>query len=213
MGNPYGNNGFNRIQQQQQQRPMQQAGYVDPRFNQQQQMAPQQMQQAGYVDPRFNQQQQMQGQQMYGQPAYGQPAYGQPTYGQQGYVDPRFNQQQMQQQMQMQQRQMMNPMGNQLLSGQQPQFGQPIQGNFGAPPQQSTMGRAISSSVDDVTPNNVTQSNQQPVKQQEPEINVEMFGPADGSEFPPYYNKNTEKLVKIYNKDTFTYTWKIDKIK
>ena len=158
-------------------------------------------------------------QQMAPQQMYGQPAYGQPAYGQQGHVDPRFNQQQqqqMQQQMQMQQRQMMNPMGNQLLSGQQPQFGQPTQGNFGAPQQQSTMGRAISSSVDDVTPNNVTQptqSNQQPVKQQEPEINVEMFGPADGSEFPPYYNKNTEKLVKIYNKDTFTYTWKIDKIK
>ncbi len=219
MANPYGNNGFNRIQGQSQQ----QAGYGQPQMQRQPQMAGYgQPQQAGYVDPRFANQMQ-------------QPMYGQPQ--QAGYVDPRFTNQmqhpqsayqqmtpQQIQQIQMQQMQaqqmhmrgQMPGMGlNPMQNMPQPQFGQPTQGAFGQP-QQPAAGRAISSIVEDVTPNisqqQPQQNNQPVIEEPKQEINEDVFGPADGSEFPPYYNKSTEKLIKVYNRDTMTYTWKIEKL-
>ena len=224
MANPYGNNGFGRIQGQPQPQQMnRQQGYADPRFGNQQPMYGGQPQmQQGYVDPRFGNQ----------QPAsYMDPRFGnqQPT----GYMDPRFagqqgmygtqpqmtpqqmQQMQMQQmQMQQMQRQMPGSGINPMQAAAQPQFGQPMQQQFGQP-QQQTVGKAFSSIVEDVKPTTNAfqqQTQQEPVKQQEPEVGEEMFGPADGFEFPPYYNKNTERLVKVYNRDTMTYTWKIEKL-
>ena len=217
--NPYGNNGFNRINQQQRQ--------ADPRYQQQQyqrQVNPQQQAyaQSGYQQP-YQQRQ-----------AYAQPGYQQP--GQQ-YVDPRFQQPVADPRFQqpMYQQPVMDPRFQQPMMD--PRFQQPMQQPYGQPyrttvaQQQNSFGRmnnpmqqqqafnqigekTISSAVEDVEINSNPQTQRQqptinqPVKN---EIRCQDLSPADGHEFPPYYDKDTERLEKVIDESTCTYVWKIVK--
>ena len=216
--NPYGNNGFARLNQQQrqpnpqQQRPaygqpygqpyQQGQPYAQPGFQQpmQQQYTDPRFQQQQYVDPRFQQQMQ----QPYGQPMYQRP------------IDPRFQQP------------IQQPFGQPYG---QPGYQQPYRATMGQ--QQAVFGRTntpqqyqqsldagaektFSSMVEDVkiTPVNqnpiqTTQNTQQTQIVKKPVC--EYLSPADGHEFPPYYDKDTEKLEKVIDEKTCTYTWKIVK--
>jgi len=219
--NPYGNNGFNRINQQRQQQPQQQQ-YVDPRFRQ--------------MNPGFGQPQMQQG---YNQPGYGQPAYNQmqqpmdprfqrpmqqPMYQQP--VDPRFNQMQQMQQgfgqpafNQMQQPMYQQPMRQGYVPSmgqQQTTFGQLPNQQFNQPTQVPNGAKTFSSMVDDVKPNVQTVNQTQQYNQVE-QSNVtqepipENVGPATGHEFPPYYDPNTEVLEKIIDNASRSYVWKLEK--
>jgi hypothetical protein len=216
MNNPYGNNGFNRLNPSQQQRTanpspnlghQQQPGYQQPGYQQ-----PAGYQQPGYnprfqqpMDPRFMQQQ------MYQQPMdprfMQQPMYQQP-------MDPRFQQQ-------MYQQPMYNRPNNFYSSAapmQNTSYGQPLNPNpgYGAPVTPNT-GRVFSGTVtNSPKPNtnvntnlnsNANISNQQPVKE---ETGCKNVAAADGHEFSPYYDPDTEKLKQIVDNDC-NYTWKIDK--
>jgi len=208
--NPYGNSGFNRINQQQRQ--------VDPRYQQQQQQQQNQRQvdprfQQQYVDPRFQQQ--------YIDPRFQQAGYQQPI------TDPRFQQP------------VMDPRFQQAGYQQQyvdPRFQQPMQQSYGQPygstvaQQQNSFGRmdnpmqqqnsfnqigerTISAAVEDVEINSNPQTQQQPTINQpvKNEVRCQDLSPADGHEFPPYYDKDTERLKKVVDENTCTYIWKIVK--
>ena len=193
--NPYGNNGFNKINQQHKQTYAQtiyQQLMADPRY--QQLMADPRLQQL-IMDPRF----------------------------QQLVMDPRF--QQLITNLKFQQP-MMNSMSQQTM---QPMYGQPYkntmaqqQNSFGRmnnPMQQQNSfnqigERTISAAIEDVVVNNNPQSqtyrttNTTPIKK---EVRCQDLSPADGHEFPPYYDKDTERLEKVIDRNTCTYTWKIVK--
>ena len=213
--NPYGNNGFNRINQTQRQ--------PDPRYQQQyqRQINPQQpYAQTTYQQP-YQQRQ-----------VYVQPGYQQPT---QQYIDPRFQQPVMDPRFQqpMYQQPTMDPRFQQPMMD--PRFQQPMQQPYGQPyrstvaQQQNSFGRmnnpmqqqafnqigekTISSAVEDVEINNSPQTQQQPTINQpvKNEVKCQDLSPADGHEFPPYYDKDTEKIEKVVDRNTCTYTWKIVK--
>ena len=186
--NPYGNNGFNRINQTQRQ--------PDPRYQQQyqRQINPQQpYAQTTYQQP-YQQRQ-----------VYVQPGYQQPT---QQYIDPRFQQPVMDPRFQ----QPYNQPYRTTMVQQQTSFGRmnnPMQQHQ---PYNQIAEKTISSAVEDVVLNNNSQIQQstvsQPVKN---EVKCQDLSPADGHEFPPYYDKDTEKIEKVVDRNTCTYTWKIVK--
>jgi len=212
--NPYGNNGFNRINQTQRQ--------PDPRYQQQQQQYQRQINpQQPYTQTTYQQPYQQ-------RQAYAQPGYQQPT---QQYIDPRFQQPMMDPRFQqpMYQQPVMDPRFQQPMMD--PRFQQPYNQPYRTTmvQQQTSFGRinnpiqqhqpynqiaekTISSAVEDVEINNNTQVQQttvsQPVKN---EVRCQDLSPADGHEFPPYYDKDTEKLEKVVDRNTCTYTWKIVK--
>lgn len=210
MANPYGNNGFNRLNQQQQRQPgygqpQQPQGYGQPTYGQPQGFGQPQGYGQPAMDPRVAQQQQMMQQQMIQQQMMQQQmmqrqpqGYGQPV------MDPRVAQQQMMQR---------QPAYGQPQGFGQPAYGQPGYGQpqgFGQPQTPSTA--PISSMIDNVTPNLNNNQTQKEVRVEPTKPVCDNLSPADGSEFAPYYDKSTEKLVKVINEETCTYTWKIEKI-
>jgi len=220
--NPYGNNGFNRINQQRQ---PQQQQYVDPRFRQ---MNP------GFGQPQmqqvYNQPQMQQG---YGQPAFNQmqqpmdPRFQRPVQQSmyQQPMDPRFNQMQMQQGYgqpafnQMQQPMYQQPMRQGYtpsMGQQQTTFGQLPNQQFNQPAPVPNGAKTFSSMVDDVKPSVQTVNQTQSYNQVE-QSNIlqesipEDIPPATGHEFPPYYDPNTEVLEKIIDNASHAYIWKLEK--
>ena len=173
--NPYGNNGFNKINQGQRQQTQQ--GYPNqgqqPMYPNQQPMFPGQQ-------PVTPQQQAMMQQQM----AMQQQAMMQQQMARSTSINPAMNQ----------------PFGQPTTNQQQPT---------------QSVGRAFSSLVENTTQpvSPVSNTQEQPQVQEQPqqpvERNISNYVALDGHEFPPYYNPETEKLVKVADDATRTFYYKI----